>query len=631
MIPWVKEYITNPNDCYIHPTLKKLKPDEVQISDYTELFPNMALSADNPKRTILIKGEEGFGKTTLSKNIYMDWAEGRFTSFDIVFFVQLKLVKPDHDIVDAIIEQTPYLRDSKFEKSRLRNYLDTFGTKCLIILDCSTENSGVAKRIIRRANEVCSTLVTYLNHLSASIEKYFETTVWLQGFNYDQALSYCSKMFQQKERKHVWMRFFMTNFAVYDHVSPMLLLLTCILDHTDTELATDVPVGEIFFRSIKFVYMKHVSPKQLDWGKFQSFFGNIGRVALRCLAENSHSFSKTELGRDICKEALSSGILTEQQCPSLSTDSSDDSMLLFAHDSFKYIFGAYSLVQPYGPGVLEKRLQDTVGTLLLRDPLFSHFALWFTYDGFSSENQRKAYSKIKALIADKIDIIELDLSHICILDSTINIYFGKINKDNKILKLFEYAVSMCKNIKHLVLSSSKDEITKRISTWHPILIKLAVIQISENTSTPLPHHLTLPTGSSQSPMIIQIGDRDLKSLIISFDSLNKRPKLCILSPHAQSIMDMPGSKMSKLKELHVVPNVRSTLKSGDLLLTHCPYLTHLSLRNLQLTHDDVSSLCGSKEMGNLPKLTFLDLSGSDVKGKLAGLFKSKWAELTHLY
>ena len=261
MIPWVKEYVTNPRNSYIHPTLKKLKPKpETEISDYKDLFPSVALSTGDPKRTILIKGEQGFGKTTLSQNIYLDWVEGRFTSFSIVFFVQLKLVKPDHDLVDAIIEQTQYLRDLNFEKTRLRNYLDSFGTRCLIILDCSTENSGVAKRIIRRANECCSTLVTYLTHLSASIDQYFETTVVLQGFTYQQALSYCSIIFQLKEKRHVSMEFCWKNFRVYyKYLSPMMLLFSCILNHTVTDLATVVPVGEIFFRSIKFAYKKHIA------------------------------------------------------------------------------------------------------------------------------------------------------------------------------------------------------------------------------------------------------------------------------------------------------------------------------------------------------------------------------------
>ena len=408
MIPWVKEYVTNPKDCYIHPTLKKLKPDETQISDYTELFPSMTLSTDNPKRTILIKGEEGFGKTTLSKNIYMDWVEGHFTSFSIVFFVQLKLVKPDHDLVDAIIEQTPYLRDSNFEKMRLRNCLDSFGSRCLIILDGSTENSGVTKRIIKRAGECCSTLVTCLAHLSWRIEPYFETTIWLQGFTHKQTISYCSIILQQKARIPGLTMFYRNNFRPkrytdYDYyTSPILLLLVCILDFTVVELASDIAVGEIFFRSVKFAYKKHVSPKQLDWGRFEQFFDAIGRVALRCLTENSHSFSKRELSLDIFTEATTSGILTELRCPSLSTDSLGDSLLRFVHSSFLYIFGAYSLVQSIGTGTLEESLQNHLMTLLLHHPLLSHFAIWFTKDGFqqSSENQSRAYLKMKASIVD---------------------------------------------------------------------------------------------------------------------------------------------------------------------------------------------------------------------------------------
>ena len=262
------------------------------------MFPRAAVTAADPKRTILIKGEHGFGKTTLSKNIYLDWVEGRFTSFSLVFFVQLKLVKPDHDLVDAIIEQTSCLRDSNFEKMRLKNCLDTFGSRCLIILDGSSEHSGVTKRIIQRAGECCNTLVTYLPHLSATIEQYFETILWLRGFTEKQALNYCSVILQQKERIPGLVMFYINNFTRYsDYVSPMLLLLICILDHITVDLcyAFEVNLGEIFFRSIKFAYKKHVRTKPLDMETFESFFDNIGRVALRCLVENSHSFSKTEV------------------------------------------------------------------------------------------------------------------------------------------------------------------------------------------------------------------------------------------------------------------------------------------------------------------------------------------------
>ena len=636
MIPWVNEFTKNPNDTYIHPTLKKLKPDKAQISDYRELFPSVARLAAQPKRKILITGEQGFGKTTLSQKIYLDWVEGLFTTFSIVFFIQLKFVQSGHDLVDVIIEQTPGLRDSNFEKTRLRNCINTFGFRCLIILDGSSEHSDVAKRIIKQADECCNTLVTYLPHLSVSIEQYFETVICLQGFIDEQAISYCSIMSQHEERL-VLMRFCMDNFARGRlHVSPMLLLFTCILNRTVTELANDVPVADIFFRSIKFAYKKHVSSKQLDWGKFENFFRSIGTVALRCLTSNNHSFSKRELGRDIRIQALASGILTELRGSSFSIGSSDDSLLVFAHSSFKYIFGAYSLVQSIGAGTLEERLQDPIMIPLFHRPLFSHFALWFTNNGFqpASENQRRAYLKLKASIVDKIDIIELDLSQLCILYPAINVYFDKNNQDNMTLKLFEDALNMCKNIKHLLLDSSQVEFIKRISTLQSILTKIAVIQISSNTSIPLCHGLTIPTGSTQSPIIIQSGmhEQHLRTLISSFVSLNRRPKMYILSSHFQKDICMPyhDSGIGELTELHVVPNVLSEFYSG-LVLAACPYLTHLSLRNLQLTHGDVSHLRESKEEGNLPKLTFLDLSGSDVKGKMAELFKSKWPKLTHLY
>ena len=107
--------------------------------------------------------------------------------------------------------------------------------------------------------------------------------------------------------------------------------------------------------------------------------------------------------------------------------------------------------------------------------------------------------------------------------------------------------------------------------------------------------------------------------------------LCKSNALPQQFMSDHPRGVITLTELGVVPSVLGTLKSNALSLNHCPRLTHLSLRNLQLTHDDVSNLSISKEEGNLPKLTFLDLSGSDVKGKMAELFKTEWPELTHLY
>ena len=60
---------------------------------------------------VLLKAEPGFGKTTFSHKIKGDWARGLFTTFSIVFFVSLKLVRPGDAIENIIIQQTPPLKE----------------------------------------------------------------------------------------------------------------------------------------------------------------------------------------------------------------------------------------------------------------------------------------------------------------------------------------------------------------------------------------------------------------------------------------------------------------------------------------------------------------------------------------
>ena len=217
---------------------------------------------------------------------------------------------------------------------------------------------------------------------------------------------------------------------------------------------------------------------------------------------------------------MSSGILTELRGLSL---------LRFVHSSFQYIFGAYSIVRSILEGTLEKGLQDPIMALLLHRPLLSHFAIWFTKDGFqqSIENRRRAYSKITTLIMDKIDIIDLDLSRICELYPMLNIYLAENNRDDLTLNLFSDALRMCKNIESVALSLSKDGILGNIArTLQPILTNITVVQISEDESTIFPNETTI---STQGPIVIERGEHDLRPLISSFVSINRRPELYILS------------------------------------------------------------------------------------------------------
>ena len=53
----------------------------------------------------------------------------------IVFFVFLKLVRPGDAIENIIIDQNPSLEGLCISRQKLENIFETFGNRCLFILD----------------------------------------------------------------------------------------------------------------------------------------------------------------------------------------------------------------------------------------------------------------------------------------------------------------------------------------------------------------------------------------------------------------------------------------------------------------------------------------------------------------
>ena len=108
-------------------------------------------------KKVLFKGEPGMGKTTVGKKIGWDWAMGILKTFQIVFFVFLKLVKPGDSIENVIIQQTPVLKGLDITGHKLVTLLERFGNRCLLILDGFDEcalghNDDVARNSSRERN-----------------------------------------------------------------------------------------------------------------------------------------------------------------------------------------------------------------------------------------------------------------------------------------------------------------------------------------------------------------------------------------------------------------------------------------------------------------------------------------------
>ena len=128
---------------YAELTLEKIENEVLgekrrSLQCYKDMF------TSNGRDKILIKADPGMGKTTLGKKMGWDWSKGFFEDFSMVFFVFLKVVKPDESIEKVIIKQNPELEGLGVSVEKLRGLLGKFSERCLLILDGLDEH-GLGK------------------------------------------------------------------------------------------------------------------------------------------------------------------------------------------------------------------------------------------------------------------------------------------------------------------------------------------------------------------------------------------------------------------------------------------------------------------------------------------------------
>ena len=174
-------------------------PKNTSIADYNNLFKDATEESKPKQKRVLGKRDPGIGKTTLGKKATWDWAKGIFTASSLVFFVSLKPIQPGHTIENMIIQQTPVMAGLNVTQEKLKQILDLFGSKILIIMDGydelsskNKENKDLSKVFQGKKYPQCSILLTSRPHSVSNIQGHFEIVVNIRGFTKDLAHKFAS-------------------------------------------------------------------------------------------------------------------------------------------------------------------------------------------------------------------------------------------------------------------------------------------------------------------------------------------------------------------------------------------------------------------------------------------------------
>ena len=442
------------NKVYTELTLEKVEmglsgQKRRQLKGYQEMF---HCSASSPKnRKVLMKADPGMGKTTLGKKVTWDWAKGEFKDFSMIFFVALKLVKPD-DLIENIIKQ----QNPELEGLDVRALLNKYSTKILIILDGLDEhrlgqNEDVLN-IIKNQKLDCRVLVSSRPQSTFGIEEYFPTIVRVEGFNEKEARKFVSNFFGDESRSQIEqiMEFRPSdsreNFPV--HKCPILLSILCFLvDRQEVDLLdTDITIGDLYFRMVRCLYKTYAMKKgkQYKESDLIEVMRSVGLLALRTLLSDNPLLQRDKVLKIAGQFALECGFFAMEKD---FTHHNADVSVTYAHRSIEEFFWSFGFLQALDDG---KSVDDILGLdcgkpIFMVNPLVLRFCLWLRAAFFGSE--RIVYDKLVAIAAQRIDIHVLDIDIIDQIYPAMGIRKALRDEDKLKLEFSKQVFEKCEQVR----------------------------------------------------------------------------------------------------------------------------------------------------------------------------------------
>ena len=674
--PWIQDYVTEMDDLYTDLTLEKIDDRLIggtdrKLSSYKEIFdeterkinetkgkgrkllpclnPEDESDSDSEGERILLKGDPGMGKTTVSKKSAYDWATGILKVFTIVFFVFLKLVKPGDSMENIIIQQTPVLDSLRVKQSELESIFDKFGSRCLLILDGLDEhadgyNDDVLKIIKGQKFRRCHVLVTSRPHSTRDLESYFKNIVRVNGFSRNEAEKFAFKILKSKRLVRQVLAYnpgdFMEKIALNN--CPILLSFMCLLvregqiNLSDDEINT----GEVYTRMVRCLFKKFIirRKKKFQNVAFTKAIMKVGKIAFRTLLTGNPLLKRSDVIEEVGPDAFDYGLLIgHEDAHRLIQDETADIFVTFPHRSLQEFLGAFYFVQALDKGESIDSLFGNTKPLFMTNPLFLYFCLWFVkHSGayFNFENLENVHHIIEGHILKIINIPNLDLRSVATKFPAIDIEQIIKKNDKAASILVGDILSKCQNVRMLMLKSS-DSIDWLLWPMRQILPSIRYITVGDICIMRRVHDILVIEIRYDDAFESQIpGLRDARVAINTL--LNHvgflGSDLSIYIEHSSGPLQLLAEiNCTNIKNIHIQQRPTEKLVTNLKAMPLFVNLQRLSFNSIDFLTYEILSLSEVSRVGNLPCVTDLSFTNCKfVQTKLSLLFSSPWSRLTHL-
>ena len=645
-LPWLRDYFVDMSEVYTELNLEQIENKAqgeifIRLKDYGDVLAKG--SGQNSRKKILMKGDPGMGKTTLGKKIGLDWAVGLFQAFSVVFFVALKLVKPQKAIEDVILQQNSELVGLGLSQKKLSTILAKFSDRCLLILDGLDEhglgkNEDVLKIIRDEKLLKCGIVVFSRPHSAKEIEKYFHTIVSVSGFTAGEAEKFVSKIIKDKARAKEIMKFKPSSMVKSEfpiQKCPILLAFLCALvNDNDIQLSDKtITVGDIYFRMIKHLYKKFVIRKGIDFveDEFVNVMKSVGKLALKTLTSDNPLLGKGEVHKIVGECAFEYGFLAGHEDSRLSLDVFSDIYVTYTHRSIEEFFGSFGFIQDLCDG---KSVEDILGPnckepIFMTNPLVLKFCLWFLSNSTLELNGKdKSNDKLAAYVAERIDLKRFHPLFVHGQYQAISI-LGALNKNDALeLGFFRKILEKCQCIRFLLLRSAFSNIKPR--DYIDYMLGSVSAHVRENLREITIGDYIPQEEVDSAALSISIGNCNYQDLLsylgIMLDKYNlarRNPQLNLkVRDHFRDgKYDITAIVSKYVKELQLggVKDKCTLIAAGE--FPSCPTLTHLTLSSFQIDSSASLALKKAVQCGKLPKLRSINLLGCT-------LWDSNWPEIS---